>query len=73
MSWQSEVYSLIAKNCSVGETFDLSILYQYHSYLQELYPKNKHITDKIRQSLQYLRDSGKIEFIDNNGLYRRLE
>ena len=40
--------------------------------LANLYPRNAHIIDKIRQQLQILRDNGIVEFIDDNGTYKFL-
>ena len=35
------------------------------------YPKNRHVQAKIRQQLQILRDHGIVEFVNNQGVYRR--
>lgn len=43
----------------------------FEEELQEKYPKNNHVKDKIRQKLQVLRDNGYIEFM-GNGEYRKL-
>mgnify|MGYP002345841931 FL=1 len=47
-------------------------MYQYESYLSELHPENHHIKEKIRQLLQFLRNDGKIQFLDDNGTYKKL-
>jgi len=52
------------------EEFDLDDVYKFEKYLQQKHPNNKHIKDKIRQQLQYLRDKGYIEFIQK-GKYRK--
>ncbi len=44
------------------EEFTLQDIYKSKDYLNELYPNNKHVTDKIRQQLQILRDNKVIEF-----------
>ena len=36
------------------------------------YPKNRNVSAKLRQQLQHLRDLGIVEFVDNQGRYRRL-
>ena len=43
----------------------------FEKTLQNIYPENNHIKDKIRQQLQYLRDLGLIEF-KGKGLYKKL-
>ena len=35
-------------------------------------PENQHVREKIRQTLQQLRDAGLIEFLDDRGTYRRI-
>lgn len=52
------------------EEFDIDDVYKFEKYLQQKHPNNKHIKDKIRQQLQYLRDKGYIEFIQK-GKYRK--
>jgi type II restriction enzyme len=44
---------------------------KFESHLKQIYPQNKHISDKIRQQLQYLRDLGLIEFL-GSGNYKKL-
>ena len=45
------------------EEFTLQEIYKSKGYLEELYPNNKHVTDKIRQQLQILRDNHIIRFL----------
>lgn len=52
--------------------FVLNDLYKYEEYFMTIYPNNKHIKDKIRQQLQFLRDKGYIEFF-GNGKYRKVD
>ena len=55
---------------SIGKKeFVLSQLYAFEKNLQIKHPENKHIKDKIRQQLQFLRDKGFMEFIDR-GKYK---
>lgn len=49
--------------------FALDEMYAFEKELGFLYPKNKHIKDKIRQQLQILRDKGYLKFI-SRGYYR---
>ena len=72
MSWKSEVYFIVKRIYPIGQMFNLDDIYKYKEQLQNLYPNNNHIEDKIRQTLQYLRNDGIIEFTDNNGEYKRI-
>ena len=45
--------------------FTLSEMYFFEKELQLKHPNNKHIKDKIRQQLQFLRDKGYIKFLGN--------
>lgn len=58
---------------AIGEVFSLADLYEYSVYFKEKYPDNMHVEAKIRQILQYLRDDGIIDFVNNNGEYKRLK
>lgn len=49
--------------------FSLDDIYKFESILSQKYPENKHIKDKIRQQLQFLRDKGYLEFL-GRGKYR---
>jgi type II restriction enzyme len=49
--------------------FTLDEVYSFEKVLEDKYPNNKHIRDKIRQQLQFMRDNGYIEFI-GRGRYR---
>ncbi len=42
--------------------FKLDEIYAFENVLGELHPENKHIKDKIRQQLQFLRDRGYLHF-----------
>jgi len=69
-TWKDATKDLI--NRIPKQIFILDDMYQFQSELQELFPKNMHIKDKIRQQLQFLRDEGYIEFVDNRGTFRKL-
>ena len=49
--------------------FSLNDMYSFDDALSVLHPENKHIKDKIRQQLQFLRDKNYIEFL-GGGMYR---
>ena len=47
-------------------------IFAFENYLSrrsEKHPENKHVKDKIRQQLQFLRDKGYLKFLDR-GKYR---
>jgi type II restriction enzyme len=49
--------------------FMLDDVYKFESELSKLHPENKHIKDKIRQQLQFLRDKGYLSF-SGGGKYK---
>ena len=49
--------------------FDLDDVYAFEAQLSKLYPNNRHVKQKIRQQLQFLRDRGYLDFI-SRGYYR---
>lgn len=49
--------------------FTLDEIYNFENILSKKHPENKHIKDKIRQQLQFLRNKGYLEFLDR-GNYR---
>src|SRR3989344_6002710 len=49
--------------------FTLDEVYAFENELSRLHPENKHIKDKIRQQLQFLRDKGYLDFL-SRGYYR---
>lgn len=66
--WTLDVMSCIDK---MNKTkFSLEDIYQYEEYLRLRHPNNKHIKDKIRQQLQYLRDKGYLRFL-GGGKYEK--
>jgi phosphatidylserine/phosphatidylglycerophosphate/cardiolipin synthase-like enzyme len=66
--WMREVY-LVVQSLS-DEIFNLQEMYGHINHFSKIYPNNQHIEEKIRQTLQSLRDIGLIEFLDNRGNYR---
>jgi type II restriction enzyme len=51
------------------QRFTLREAYALEPTLQEMFPDNHHVRDKIRQQLQVLRDAGFLEFLER-GVYR---
>ncbi|HXJ02477.1 MAG TPA: DpnI domain-containing protein [Micropepsaceae bacterium] len=49
--------------------FELNEIYAFEEQLSRIYPNNKHVRDKIRQQLQFLRDQGYLDFV-SRGHYR---
>ncbi len=49
--------------------FTLDEIYSFEKDLNKLHPENKHIKDKIRQQLQFLRDKNYLDFV-SRGYYR---
>lgn len=49
--------------------FTLQEIYNFKNILSIKHPENKHIKDKIRQQLQFLRDKGYLEFLER-GRYK---
>ncbi len=67
--WLMDVLNCV--NEIPNDSFTLAEVYAFESVLHELHPENKHIRDKIRQQLQYLRDRGFVAF-DGRGKYHKL-
>lgn len=60
--WNHIVYTIIKKYFN-KDKFTLKELYKFEPHFKEVYPKNYHIKDKVRQTLQYLRDKGLLNFV----------
>lgn len=67
--WKLEVFK--CANSIPKQIFTLNEINQFENHLSKIYPTNQHITDKIRQQLQYLRDLGLLEFL-GGGKYKKL-
>jgi len=66
--WTLDVLNVVRK---VGkQEFTLAEVQEHAPELQRLHPENRHVSDKVRQQLQVLRDLGLLTFVDNRGLYR---
>jgi type II restriction enzyme len=65
--WLIEVMKCVE---AIGKPeFDIDDVYAFESRLNQLYPNNKHVKEKIRQQLQVLRDRGYLDFV-SRGCYR---
>lgn len=69
LSWKSAMLRIVA---GMPEQFTLADVLAHSSELARLFPQNRHVGAKIRQTLQILRDQGVLEFL-GRGQYRRLE
>jgi len=67
--WKLEVFK--CAQSIPNQVFSLKEINKFEHQLKEIYPSNNHITDKIRQQLQNLRDLGLVEFL-GNGNYKKL-
>lgn len=67
--WTIEILNCIDK--IEGSEFTLEDMYRFESDLKNIFVKNNHIKEKIRQQLQILRDKEIIEF-KGRGKYRKL-
>jgi len=66
--WLSDVLRCVR---SLEKDFTLEQVYQFEEELAALHPRNKHVRDKIRQQLQFLRDRGIIHFV-GRGRYQAI-
>jgi hypothetical protein len=71
MTWDQDVEKIVVENWIKGSVFVLADMYQFERELKEAHPNNNNVREKIRQTLQHLRDQGLIEFVDDDGTYRR--
>lgn len=65
--WILDIMNCI--DCLNKKDFTLQDIYGFESDLKSIHPENKHIKDKIRQQLQFLRDKEYLDFI-GPGMYR---
>lgn len=72
MSWLQELDEEIRVRWKLNEHFALSQIYALEEKFAKRHPKNKHVRDKLRQTLQILREEGRVEFIDYSGNYERI-
>jgi hypothetical protein len=67
--WKLDVYNCL--NSIEKQTFSLTDIYAFENHFRQLHPNNNNINDKIRQTLQILRDFGLVEFL-GSGIYKKL-
>jgi type II restriction enzyme len=68
--WTLDVLNAVR---AIGKNdLSLSDVYALETFLGKLYPRNRHVRDKIRQQLQVLRDLGLLAFL-GHGRYRLRE
>jgi DNA-binding HxlR family transcriptional regulator len=73
MTWDDELLDLISKKWKIGQSFTLEDIYQFENHFSKLYPKNNFVEDKLRQTLQHLRNKGYVEFKNKRGNYTRIK
>lgn len=73
MTWLEELDAQIRKRWEVGEVFRVEEVYRFEGYFSRRHPANSHVREKIRQTLQYLRDDDILEFVDDAGTYMRIK
>lgn len=66
--WLMNTLKLVER---LDNVFTLNQMYSFIDELQQKYPLNNHIPNKIRQQLQFLRDKGIIEF-KGRGIYKKI-
>ena len=70
-SWKHDVWLCVQHLDK--RVFTLSDMRLFEDELKVKHPKNQNVAAKVRQQLQFLRDDGYIDFVDNDGTYRRLK
>lgn len=60
MSWKTDVTSVLER---LPARFTLHDTYRFVPLLHTRHPENRHIEEKVRQTLQVLRDEGRIRFL----------
>ncbi|MCB0515725.1 MAG: phospholipase D-like domain-containing protein [Chitinophagales bacterium] len=68
--WKLSVFKCV--DAIQKQEFVLQDIYLFEKELQKIYPENNNVRAKIRQQIQFLRDLGLIEFLSNDGKYRKL-
>ena len=66
-----ELREVIRHRWKVGEFFTASDIYRFEPQFRQRHPSNHHIIHKLQQTLQYLRDEGFLDSVNDRGLYRR--
>jgi hypothetical protein len=72
-TWDSELKKQVERHWKVGEPFTLrDEVYSLEAHFSRLYPSNNNVKAKLRQIMQHLRDADLVEFVDDNGTYKRV-
>src|SRR5215211_1373296 len=71
MGWNEELQNELESKWQPGEEFSLPEVYEFESHFSQLHPENHHVKEKLRQTLQHLRDKDVLEFVAP-GTYRLL-
>ena len=72
-TWDSELERLVKETWEAGQTFNIADVYKkFQAHFSRLYPSDSSVQDKLRKTLQHLRDQGVLEFVDDDGTYRRI-
>ena len=69
--WNFIVYILIKNNFKYN-SFNLNNLYAFEPYFKQVYPENLHVKEKLRQTLQNLRNKGFLNFV-SKGNYQLIQ
>jgi hypothetical protein len=67
--WKKETLQLLRSQWAPHQVFGLGDVYRFADILAAKYPDNQHVEEKIRQTLQLLRDDGDLKFEDEEGQY----
>lgn len=67
--WKKDVFDCLQSLDK--QDFTISDVYNFEGALSEKHPANNHVRNKIRQTLQYLRDLGFVKFV-KPGVYKKL-
>lgn len=73
VTWLNELRVVIRKvQPEVGGKFNLHDLYEFIEEFAAAHPDNRHIRETIRDQLQLLKEYDEVEFVDDEGTYRRI-
>ena len=71
MAWIDELEAKLHTHWNPGQQFRLEdVCAACEEALQQLYPENRHVKEISHQFLQQLRDTGRLEFVDDARTYR---
>jgi hypothetical protein len=73
VTWYSELERLVKARWAIGHDFTAEKVYDFDEHFRPLYPQNCTRKASLQRTMQLLRDRGIVEFVDNNGTYKRLK